>query len=504
MKDPLVSRHPLALYGQLVAALIAGVFTTLTASPFYLWWLAPVAIALVYTGLYRLTPFQAALKGWLYGVGLFASGTSWVYVSIHDYGYTGVPLAVFLTALFVAVLALFFAATLWLYRRFFTPRLAFLTFAGVWVLGEVLRTYLFTGFPWLLLGSSHVDSPLAGFAPVGGVYLLSLLVALSGTLLAELALYRRVWAVAPLAAIWLVPLALPGQWTHRADAEPTRVALLQGNLSQLTKWTAEGQREAANTYARLTRQVEDDVDLILWPETALPMAEGDARAVLSRVQANLAPDTALMTGIVQRNEAGQYFNSVVGVGDVKGSYQKEHLVPFGEYLPLESVLRGTIDFFDLPMSTFASGASEQAPMRAAGTALGNAICYEIIYPQLVAERARHSGALITVSNDTWFGGSIGPHQHLQMARLRARENGRYVLRATSNGITAIINPQGTVEARAPQFETASLTGEFYAMEGLTPFTRLGSWPAWLLAGALVIPGLVRQRRAPAGPDSSRR
>ena len=483
---------PPAFLLQLLAALVAGGFTTLTASPFELWWLGPVAIGLLYTGLHTLTPAQAALKGWLYGVALFASGTSWVYVSIHDYGYTGVPLAVFLTVLFVTILALFFAGTFWLYRRFTSARLAFISFAGAWVLGEVLRTYLFTGFPWLLLGSGYVDSPLAAWAPVGGVYLLSLLVALSGALGAELLLRRRWWALAPLAAIWLVPLALPQQWTTPAD-EPTRVALLQGNLPQLLKWTPEGQREAANTYSELTREVADDVDLIIWPETALPMMETQARPVLERVQANLPPDVALLTGIVQRDEQERYFNSVIGVGDVEGSYQKEHLVPFGEYLPLESVLRGAIDFFDLPMSTFIKGEHEQTPMQAAGINIGNAICYEIIYPQLVARRAQDSGVIMTVSNDTWFGASIGPHQHLQMARLRALENGRYVVRATSNGITAIIDPEGHIVERAPQFETTLITGEFYAMEGLTPFTRTGSWPAWLLAGMLLLPGVVAAR-----------
>ncbi|PHR03409.1 MAG: apolipoprotein N-acyltransferase [Halomonas sp.] len=476
---------------QLLAALVAGGFTTLTASPFELWWLGPVAIGLLYVGLHTLSPGQAALKGWLYGVALFASGTSWVYVSIHDYGYTGVPLAVFLTALFVSVLALFFAGTFWLYRRFIGPRWALLTFAGAWVLGEVLRTYLFTGFPWLLVGSSYVDSPLASWAPVGGVYLLSLLVVLTGTLGAEL-LRRQWWAALPLAAIWLAPVVLPSQWTTPVR-EPTRVALLQGNLPQLLKWTPEGQRTAANIYSDLTREVADEADLILWPETALPMIDSQARPVLERVQANLPPEAALLTGIVQLDENNRYFNSVIGVGDVEGSYQKEHLVPFGEYLPLESLLRGTIDFFDLPMSSFSKGASEQVPMQAAGVAIGNAICYEIIYPQLVAQRAADSGVIVTVSNDTWFGASIGPHQHLQMARLRALENGRYVVRATSNGITAIITPRGELVDRAPQFETTYLTGEFYAMEGLTPFTRMGSLPIWLLAGLFLLPGFVRRR-----------
>ncbi|MFB9869552.1 apolipoprotein N-acyltransferase [Vreelandella sulfidaeris] len=482
-----------ALLLQLLAALVAGGFTTLTASPFELWWLGPVAMGLLYTGLHALTPAQAALKGWLYGVALFASGASWVYVSIHDYGYTGVPLAVFLTTLFVTILALFFAGTFWLYRRFTSARLAFISFAGAWVLGEVVRTYLFTGFPWLLVGSGFIDSPLAAWAPIGGVYLLSLWVVLSGALAAELLLRRQWWTLAPLAAIWLLPLALPQQWTTPA-AEPTRVALLQGNLPQLSKWTPEGQREAANTYSALTRDVADEVDLILWPETALPMMEAQARPVLERVQANLPPDVALLTGIVQRDEAGRYYNSVIGVGNVEGSYQKEHLVPFGEYLPLESVLRGAIDFFDLPMSTFTKGDAEQTPMQAAGIHIGNAICYEIIYPQLVARRAKDSDVIVTISNDTWFGASIGPHQHLQMARLRARENGRYVVRATSNGITAIIDPKGRIVERVPQFQTTALTGEFFAMQGLTPFTRTGSWPAWLLAGLMLITGVASTRR----------
>ncbi|WP_447555815.1 apolipoprotein N-acyltransferase [Vreelandella sp. EE22] len=476
---------------QLLAALVAGGFTTLTAAPFGLWWLGPVAVGLLFFGTRHLTPAQAALKGWAYGIGLFATGASWVYVSIHDYGYTGVPLAVVLTALFVVVLALFYALMLWVYRRFAGAHLRFLSFAGIWVLGEVLRTYLFTGFPWLLLGSGFVDSPLASWAPLGGVYLLSLLVALSGTL-GVYVLRRRFWMALPLAAIWLIPLALPALWTTPAS-QPSRVALLQGNLSQLIKWTPEGQRTAANIYSDLTREVADDVDLIIWPETAVPMFEYQARPVLERLQATLSPTTALMTGIVQLDEQNRYFNSVIGVGNVTGSYQKEHLVPFGEYLPLESVLRGAISFFDLPMSSFASGDSIQAPMQAGDIRIGNAICYEIIYPQLVASRALESDVIVTVSNDTWFGASIGPHQHLQMARLRALENGRFVLRATNNGITAIIDARGNLVDRIPQFETTTLTGEFYAMEGQTPFTRMGSLPIWLLAALMSVAGLVRGR-----------
>ncbi|QTP55756.1 apolipoprotein N-acyltransferase [Billgrantia sulfidoxydans] len=475
-----------------LAALVAGVLTTLTASPYELWWLGPLAAGLVYWALQPLRPRQAALLGWCYGVGLFGSGASWVYVSIHDYGYTGVPLALFLTGLFVAAMALFIAVTLWLYRLLCGPRLAFLTFAGAWVLGEWLRTWLFTGFPWLLLGSSHVDSPLAPWAPIGGVYLLSLITALSGSLGVEF-LRRRWWAALPVAALWLAPLALPVQWTEPAG-EPLRVALLQGNLDQLIKWTPEGQRSAANTYLEMTREHADAADLIVWPEAALPMFEDEAEPLLARAQAHLVPGSALLTGILQREGRGRYYNSVIGVGNAEGEYRKEHLVPFGEYLPLERWLRGTIAFFDLPMPAMTPGASGQAPIRAAGSVIGNAICYEIIYADLVAERARNAELLLTVSNDTWFGESIGPLQHLQMARLRALENGRYVIRATSNGVTAVIDPLGRVVARAPQFETVTLLAEAVPMQGLTPFTRSGSWPVWLLGVLLVVPGLRLPRR----------
>ncbi|MEO1855257.1 MULTISPECIES: apolipoprotein N-acyltransferase [Chromohalobacter] len=477
--------------GYLVA-LAAGALTTLTFAPFSLWWIGPIAVAMVFYGLHDLTTGQAALRGWSYGVGLFGAGTSWIYVSIHDYGYTGVPLAVFLTALFVVTLALFYAVIFGVYRRFTSPRWAMLTFAGAWVLGEALRTWAFTGFPWLLLGSAHVASPLAPWAPVGGVYLLSLFVALSGTLLVALC-RKRYWALAPLAAIWVIPMLLPAQWTT-PQGEPKRVALLQGNLPQLTKWSAEGQRAAANTYSTLTRAQPEGTDLIVWPETALPMFAAQARPVLERVQATLPPDTALLTGIVQREANGDYYNSVIGVGASEGSYRKEHLVPFGEYLPLEGLLRGIIAFFNLPMSSFTAGDADQAPIEAAGMQLGSAICYEIIYADLVANRARDANVLLTVSNDTWFGDSIGPLQHLQMAQLRALENGRYVLRATSNGVTAIIDAQGRITQRAPRFETTSVNGEVQPMQGLTPFTRTGSWPAWGLALLLLVPGLRWRRR----------
>ncbi|WP_051233966.1 apolipoprotein N-acyltransferase [Halomonas halocynthiae] len=486
--------RPVASY---LAALIAGLLTTLSAAPFHLWWLAPIAAGLVYVGLGQLTPRQAGFKGWCYGLGLFGSGASWVYVSIHDYGYTGMPLALALTTLFVTAMALFIAVPLWLYRRFTGSRLSVLTFAGVWVLSEALRTWLFTGFPWLLLGSGQLDGPLAAWTPIGGVYLLSLVTALSGTLGVTL-LRRHYWAALPLTTLWLLPLSLSlssvPPWTH-PTGEPVRVALLQGNLDQAIKWTQEGQRTAANTYLTLTANLNEPVELVIWPEAALPMLQSQAQPVFERATQLLPEGSGLISGILRRDAQGNIYNSVISMGAAQGSYDKRHLVPFGEYLPLDNLLRGTLDFFDLPLPVVTPGQSYQPVMHAGETRIGNAICYEIIYADLVAKQARHSDVILTLSNDSWFGGSIGPLQHLQMARLRALENGRYVVRATSNGVTAIIDSQGNITQQLPQFEMATLIGEFQPMQGLTPFSRTGSWPVWLMAALMLLPGLRLRHNA---------
>ncbi|WP_438766776.1 apolipoprotein N-acyltransferase [Kushneria sp. TE3] len=481
-------------------ALLAGALTTLTFAPFNLWGLGPVALAVFYIVLQNVSLRQALWRGWLFGVGLFGSGASWVYVSIHDYGNTGGPLAVVLTVLFIVTMALFVMLPALLYRLCAASRLNIVAFAGAWALSEAFRSWAFTGFPWLFLGSAHVSSPLAGLAPLGGVYLVSLVVALSGALLAGLVLSRTWWLLAPLAALWLIPLALPMQWA-RPSGDDVTVSLVQGDLAQLSKWTPDGQRDAVNTYFGLTRQHGLESDIVIWPETALPMLEQQAMPFLQRVQSTLPADSTLMTGIMQRDQGGRFYNSMISLGETPGQYRKAHLVPFGEYLPLESLLGGLLQIFNIPMGNIGAGGDDQPPLQAHGLRLGVAICYEIVYPDLVRARAENANALVTISNDTWFGHSIGPLQHMQMAQLRALENNRYLIRATNNGMTAIVAPDGHIMAQAPRFEPAVLNGAIRPMEGLTPFTRTGSWPTLSLALLMLLCGGIlrshgRHRNAP--------
>lgn len=478
-------------------ALAAGALTTLALAPFALWPLAILSIALFYLGLRELSPRQALGRGWCYGFGLFVAGTSWIYVSIHDYGAASVPLAAFLTLGFCAGLALLFALAAWLWARWLrrdeAPLADALAFAALWLAQEAFRGWFLTGFPWLYAGYSQLDGPLAGLAPLGGVWLLSFCLALSAALLSNLARLRErrlflAIGLALLIAPWVAGLALKGQaWTTPAGA-PLRVAALQGNVPQNLKWDPAQLNAQLALYRDLSFRAQP-VDLIVWPETAVPVLKEFAAGYLDAMaQFAQSRQAALITGVPIRqiNERGEkrYYNAITVVGQGQGSYLKQKLVPFGEYVPLQELLRGLIAFFDLPMSDFARGAADQPLLQAKGYQIAPSICYEVVYPELSASLAARSQLLLTVSNDTWFGTSIGPLQHLQMAQMRALEAGRWMIRATNNGVTGLIDPFGRIAVQIPQFQQAVLYGEVVPMQGLTPYLYWRAWPLVILCGLL--------------------
>ena len=492
-----------------ILALVAGGLLPLALAPFDLWPLLAISAGALFLVLRKTTGSVAALfLGWLYGIGKYAVGGSWIYVSIHVYGAASPPLAAFLVALFVAGMALFGAAMAWMFwalRRHLggdaKPCLDAALFAAVWVLVEWLLTWFLTGFPWLFAGYAMLDTPLALLAPVGGVLLVSLAAVFTtaNLVVAVRSRLALVWAALP----WLLAAALAGvPWTERGETRT--VALVQGNVAQELKWVPESRQTVLERYRDLTAPVAHR-DIVIWPEAAIPVYLHMAGEYLDSVQK--AGDADLVLGIpvaYATNEAATFHNGAVSTGG--GTYLKRRLVPFGEYVPLEGLLRGLIGFFDLPMSRSSPGSVEQPLLLAGGVPLATAICYEIAYPDMVRRDAANAEALVTMSNDTWFGASIGPHQHMQIARMRAIETGRYLLRATNNGITAIVDERGdAVPARAllagkatnnvaalPQFETGVLDGTFHAVHGQTPFVRFGH--AWLLAmvAALAI-AIVRTR-----------
>lgn len=487
---------------RVLLALGAGALLPLSMAPFGYWPLALVSVALLFELIQR-RPQRLIVLGVAFGLGKYAVGVSWVFFSIHRYGNASVPLALFLVALFVVVLTALFVLTQFLVLKLLHDPSAprgrnALAFVALFVLWEWLQTWVLTGFPWLLAGAGQLDGPLGGFAPLGGVLLVScavLTVALSAST-ALAALFERRFRDGGRAALVATLVTLgglgAGTLTFVELDVPRSVALVQGNVDQATKWQPENRERIVQRYADLS-EPHWGRDLIIWPEAAITLLEHQATGRLRQWQARgERRGTTLVLGLPSIEPdplapAGYHFyNLARAVGAGSGRYSKRRLVPFGEYVPLESLLRGAIDFFDLPMSRARPGAWSQPLLDLDGVPAAMAICYEIAYPNLVVADLPEAQVLLTISNDAWFGASIGPHQHLELARMRARETGRYVLRGTNNGLTAIIDERGQILDQLAQFQPGVLVGEFRPATGATPFARFGATPAL----ALVVLALI--------------
>ena len=491
-------------------ALIAGALTPLSMAPIDIWPLSLLSLGLLYLSLREAAPKVALLRGWCYGFGLFGAGTSWIYVSIHDFGGASPLLAGGLMLLFSAAVALFFALPAWLWSRWLRNGTGLgdaLAFAALWVAQEAFRGWFLTGFPWLFAGYSQLDGPLAGLAPLGGVWLIGFVLAFSAALLVNLPRLRQ--QPRALAAGLLLLLLFWGagkslqeySWTKPAGAALS-VAMIQGNVAQNMKWDPAQLNAQLALYRDLSIEGQR-VDLLVWPETAVPVLKEYASGYLEAMAAFASGrNSALITGVPLREVAAdgskRFYNAITVVGEGQGTYLKQKLVPFGEYVPLQDVLRGLIAFFDLPMSDFARGPAEQPLLQAKGYKIAAYICYEVVYPEFAAGLAAQSNLLLTVSNDAWFGKSIGPLQHLQMAQMRALEAGRWMIRATNTGVTGLIDPFGQITTQLPQFKQGVLYGEVLPMQGLTPYLRWNSWPLALCCGLLLLGAAwIRKIRAAA-------
>lgn len=473
--------------GPRAVAFVAGAVLPLAYAPFGLFPLAVLAPAVLFWLWLDTPPREAAWRGFWFGVGMFGVGVSWVFVAFHDFGYAGIPLSTLLTGLFVAFLALYPALFGYLAARLFPGgnaiKMLCVLPAG-WVLFEWLRGWFLTGFPWLHLGYSQIDSPLRGLAPVVGVYGVSLATAVSAALLlAALRRRRRPAALSVLLALWLVAgLAARVDWT--APSGPAfAVSLIQGNIPQEVKWRPEALNHSLDLYRQLTL-AQTDARLILWPEAAVPAFYHEVKdfylAPLAQILQTRGQELILGIPVLDAGSR-RYYNSMVVMGREPGVYHKRHLVPFGDFVPLEKWLRGLIRFFDLPMSGFSPGPSAQPLLHAAGHTVAVAICYEDAFGEEWIPGLPEAALLVNATNNAWYGNSLAPHQHLEISRMRALETGRYLLRVTTNGVSAIVAPDGVVVAAAPQFKTYTLNGTVRPMAGATPYVRTGNIPVLLVA-----------------------
>jgi apolipoprotein N-acyltransferase len=484
----------------------AGAACVFGFAPFHAWPVPILALAALFAvWAHSGSKLQAGLTGFAFGLGYFLAGVSWVYVSMHDYGSMPAVLAATATFAFCAYLAIFPAIAGALIARFAREPGARLILApAAFVALEWVRGWLFTGFPWLGLGTSQVPgSPLAGFAPYVGAYGTSLATAGAAALLAALFLSRawsrvRFGLIAGLVALFAAgALARIPSWTEPVGA-PVSIALLQGNISQHIKWRDDVRGATFELYRQMI--VAARARVVVIPETALPAFFDQLPPEYVRGLRAHAHETgkSILLGTVEREARGpgmEYYNGVVTIGsDALGSYRKRHLVPFGEFIP--TGFHWVLNILKIPLTDFGRGPAGQPPLMAAGVAFGVAICYEDIFGEEMIEALPAAQVLVNVTNDAWFGESFAADQHLQASQMRALETGRWMVRSTNTGITAAIDPSGRVVKRLPWFTMGTLLVDVVPMGGLTPYARWGNYAALILIAALAAVAISPSRRGP--------
>lgn len=478
------------------------------------WFLVPIMSFAILFGLWaHCRSYKVAVaSGFAFGFGLFLAGASWVYVSLHVYGAMSASLAALATLLFCACLALFPAAAGWLAHRSARSSPFKLTIAGPssFVLFEWVRSWLFTGFPWLTLGYTQApESALSGYAPVLGVFGVSWLLAVSGGLVALAWLFRRdaKWQLKTavfvmLAAIWVGGLQLKRVSWSDPYGEPVSVALLQGNVAQDQKWREEVRAATLEDYRRMA--LASDAQLIIFPETALPIFFDQIPAAYLRELVLHAQQRGadILLGTVERTSAEgkfDYYNSVISLGSSRPQvYRKSHLVPFGEFIP--PGFGWVLNLLKIPFTDFAHGDPNQSPLEAAGQRIAVNICYEDVFGDEIVRRLPAATLLVNVSNDAWFGESFAAEQHFQMSQMRALETSRWMLRATNTGVSGVIDEQGREVGRLTQFKTETLISAAQGRSGLTPYVATGNWP---ILGALFVSLLLSLSAASMFPGAKR-
>jgi len=492
------------ILARLTAAFAIGASFNLGFAPFGWWPIALAALAALFALIRGLPPRRAGAVGAAFGLGLFAFGTYWLYTCLHVFGLVPVWLTLVLQGVLVAAMSLYPAALCYLANRFWLKPGAtrdWLVLPALWVLLEWLRGWLLSGFPWLSVGYALIDSPLAGWAPLFGVYGVTwaaamIAAALNLALMPAVPPARRGMALGAAGLLFAMPMILAhAQWTH-PSGPPIAIAAVQGAVPQDQKWQSKNRELTMQRYLRLTGAAWG-ARLIIWPEASLPVLSTDIPEYLHGLEEQgRVHDADFAIGLVDYRPADkQYFNGILvlsAAGD--GWYYKRHLVPFGEYFPVPSFVRSWLRLMSLPYDDFTAGSARQPVLRAAGQNLGLSICYEDAFGSQQLKVLRQATLLINVTNNAWYGDSTAPHQHLQIARMRALEAGRFLVRAANDGITAAIDPQGKIVARLAQFQEGVLHTTLQPMTGLTPYARFGNYPVVLGTLLLLLVAAWRRRR----------
>lgn len=493
-----------------IALISAGALSVFSFAPYRLYWIMPFSMAILVVMVIQRPQFTFRY-GWIWGLSSYTAGFYWIYYSLHDIAGLTAWLAVPLVLLLPAYLALYPALVVWLSRRLLGncqhPRYEIrielvrwlIVFPALWTLAEWTRGWLLTGFSWGEVGYSQItESPLAGYAPLLGIHGVSWMVAWFAAVLALGLLYSKLHLrhaiLGGVASLAIFFMAL-GVWSKQHEwttpiGHPIRVALAQGNIPQSLRWKPEAFTDTLNIYYQ--QVAHTSADLMILPETALPafldeIPEGYLDLLRRSAQSN---KMAVAVGVPLR-ESDHYVNAVVALTDYRRPYYaKQHLVPFGEYVPLPALTGWLYQYMNMPMSGFSRGEGHQLPLSMAGQKVAFNVCYEDGFGNEIIVPAREATLLANVSNLAWFGRSNAMSQHLQLSQARALETGRYMVRATNTGMTGIIRPNGVVASIAAPDSQQVLTGEVVGRTGWTPYMYYGNWLIISVSAVMVLAGCV--------------
>ena len=394
---------------KLIISLVAGGVAFLAFAPYDYYWLIFPSLAIFFAQILNSKkPYQAFLLGYAYGFGYFGIGVNWLHISINLFGGVNIIGAYIATYALVAFISLYPALATYLYRRLFTARskpALFIIAPALWVLMEWCRSWIFTGFPWLNLGYSQTDSILSAYAPLLGVYGISFFIAMIAICLVMLIkadIKTKLSSIVITGLIFFAAHLLQDvQWTEKKEKQ-LNVALVQGGVPQELKWQAEQRQKTVDLYVGLSQQYWG-YDLIVWPETAMPFLFNHAQNLAESLDNRATQtDTSLFIGFLYREDDGRFFNSLIALGPTKGIYHKQHLVPFGEYLPLDDTLRPILNRLNIKMSDISKGDKVRPLLQVGDELAGVSICYEDVFGEEVIQALPEASFLVNVSNDAWF------------------------------------------------------------------------------------------------------
>lgn len=488
-------------------AFLSGILLPFGFAPFHLPGLSLLGLAfffaLLNNGRCKTNPStqkQAFLTGFIFGLGYLGLGVSWVFISIHDYGHLNILLSGLLTFLFIAYLSLFTGAVGYLYHILARHQSKFvlcLLFSALWCLAEYARATLLTGFPWMLLGFGLIDTPLKYLLPVIGVYGVGFLACFAACALATLFQAPKSTQL-PWLILFIGLLIAPSflkhvDWTTQENQNPVSVSVIQANLSMRDKWDEALFWTVLTHYKTETEKLLGKTSLVVMPESAIPAPDSYVGDFLSAIhQKSQASNTAILLGIPEEPTHDTYYNSLIALGTANGSYQKKHLVPFGEFIP--KPFQQIINWLSIPIANITEGRHDQPLVEVNHHPIATLICYELAYPNLLREQLPAAEWIVSISDDGWFGHSFAMYQQQQMAQALSIQTGRYQIVANNDGLSSVINSQGRIIKSLPAYKAGILKSKILPSIGITPWVAWGDQPVLFSCLLIMLSGMLQSYR----------